>query len=216
MNNEVNKVIDWTDFDEETIQFVLNYLYTGTYYVPRQDTIPEDDKENEKEDEKIDEEFDENVPMVRGNAFARLALRSYRTRDQPSSDLRREEAHNERPLERPVALSDRWSQASSYLTPETEEETVAEPSNESRSISDECLGNIALLHAKVYCFAHQDLFSELEDLAYQHLKQVLQETKEPSDSFFTPLANAIRLVYDPTLSPSKKNPARKLLYRYVA
>ncbi|KAJ5626758.1 hypothetical protein N7528_004185 [Penicillium herquei] len=221
MKDEVNKVIDWTDFDEETIQCVLNYLYTGTYHVPRQDAVPEEDQEDEREDEEVVEEFDENVPMVRGNvhnaAFARMyAQRSHRTRDRPASDSRREEAHNERPLERPAALSGRWSQASSYLTPETEEEPVAEPSNERQSISDECLGNIALLHSKVYCFAHQYLFSELEDLAYQHLKQVLRESKEPSDSFFTPLANAIRLVYDSTLSPSKKNPARKLLYRYVA
>ena len=26
--------IDWTDFDEQTIECVLHYLYTGDYHIP--------------------------------------------------------------------------------------------------------------------------------------------------------------------------------------
>lgn len=35
------------------------------------------------------------------------------------------------------------------------------------------LGDIALMHAKVYCFAYQFLFPGLEDLALQRLTQLL-------------------------------------------
>lgn len=29
-----DNAIDWTDFDRQTIECVLHYLYTGDYYVP--------------------------------------------------------------------------------------------------------------------------------------------------------------------------------------
>ncbi|KAJ5716432.1 hypothetical protein N7493_008343 [Penicillium malachiteum] len=209
MKSDVNKVIDWTDFDEDTIQCVLNYLYTGTYDVLRQDSATEEDKQDEKEDKKEDRKETEQ-PALPDSPNAHW------TRYLASHDSRAQEVHHEPVFEDLTGPLDRMLRTSPDLTTESEEESVAEPLDEKQRISDECLGNIALLHAKVYCFAHQYLFSELEDLACQHLKQILQKSDEPSDSFFTPLANAIHLVYNSTPAPSKKNPARRLLYRYVA
>jgi NAD(P)-dependent dehydrogenase (short-subunit alcohol dehydrogenase family) len=59
------------------------------------------------------------------------------------------------------------------------------------SACDEGLGDIALMHAKVYCFAHQFLFSGLEDLALQRLTQLLLKCDTPTDPFFLGLAPAI-------------------------
>jgi hypothetical protein len=84
------------------------------------------------------------------------------------------------------------------------------------SACDEGLGGIALMHAKVYCFAHQFLFSRLEDLALQRLTQLLLKCDRPTDAFFLGLANAIRLVYSSTPKSKSNDPARELLSQYVA
>lgn len=84
------------------------------------------------------------------------------------------------------------------------------------SACDEGLGDIALMHAKVYCFAHQFLFSRLEDLALQRLTQLLLKCDTPTDPFFLGLADAIRLVYGTTPKSKPNDPARELLSQYVA
>lgn len=83
--------------------------------------------------------------------------------------------------------------------------------------SDELLGIIALMHAKVYCFAHRFLISRLEELSLQRLTQVLLTCDTPSDPFFSRLADAIRLIYESTPNATQlDDPARKLLSQYVA
>jgi hypothetical protein len=84
------------------------------------------------------------------------------------------------------------------------------------STCDEGLGDIALMHAKVYCFAHQFLFSRLEDLALQRLTQLLLKCDTPTDPFFLGLADIIRLVYGATPNSKPNEPARELLSQYVA
>lgn len=56
------------------------------------------------------------------------------------------------------------------------------------------LGDIALMHAKVYCFAYQFLFPGLEDLALQRLTQLLLKCDIPTDPFFLGLAPTISSV----------------------
>ncbi|KAF7587604.1 hypothetical protein BBP40_007003 [Aspergillus hancockii] len=74
-----------------------------------------------------------------------------------------------------------------------------------------------LLHAKVYCFAHRFLISDLESFALQRLTQVLLTVDTQKDSLFPYLADAIRFVYGSTPSTQlQDNPARKLLSQYVA
>lgn len=120
-----------------------------------------------------------------------------------------EEGQSERPL---TPLS-RCLQAG--LPAETMQ-TAAAAFMKEPSACDEGLGDIALIHAKVYCFAHQFLFSRLEDLALQRLTQLLLKCDTPTDLFFLGLADAIRLIYDSTPKSTPNNPARELLSQYVA
>ncbi|KAJ5542051.1 hypothetical protein N7461_008054 [Penicillium sp. DV-2018c] len=137
--------LDWTEFDEDTVECVLSYLY----------------------------------------------IEDYDGRGRASLGEQVEEGNN----------NDQIAAAAFMETP---------------SACDESLGDIALMHAKVYCFAHQFLFSRLEKLALQRLTQLLLGCDTPSDPFFLRLADAIRVVYDSTPNSKPKDPARELLSQYVA
>ena len=78
------------------------------------------------------------------------------------------------------------------------------------------IGHIALLHAKIYCFAHHLLLSKLEELALQHLSQLLIQCDQPSESFLVRLKDAVRLIYDSTPRSKTNDPARELLSEYIA
>ncbi|KAJ5737559.1 uncharacterized protein N7483_002684 [Penicillium malachiteum] len=182
-----------------TILCVLNYLYTRTYDVLHRSPATKENQECRKEDRA-------QVAMSKSSSWSQFL----------SSSDSNTEAHNEALLERPANQLRRSLQTSSQSKTKKAEENVDGPSSKRGTIFDEHLGNIALLHAKVYCFAHQFMFSELEELSCQRLKQVLHESDVPSDLFFRPLAEAIRLVYGSTLAQDSTNPARTLLYQYVA
>ncbi|KAJ6007619.1 hypothetical protein N7540_011595 [Penicillium herquei] len=198
MDSDANKVIDWTEFDEDTIHCVLNYLYTGTYDALRQVPATEQKKETKKEEKAQDD-------LPKSSIWSHFLSSSDPKPEVPNGAL----------VERPGNPLGRSLQTPSHPKTKKAEETGAEPLDKKRSVSDEQLGNIALLHAKVYCFAHQFMFPELEELACKRLKHVLHESDKPSESFFRPLADAIRLVYDSTLAKNGTNPARALLYQYV-
>ena len=79
------------------------------------------------------------------------------------------------------------------------------------------LGASTLIHAKVYTFAHRFLLFDPEELALEHLTQVLLVSDTQTRSLFPHLIDTIHHVYNST--PSAKlqdNPARKLLSQYVA
>ncbi|GMG04758.1 unnamed protein product [Aspergillus oryzae] len=74
-----------------------------------------------------------------------------------------------------------------------------------------------VLHAKVYCFAHRFLISDLESFALQRLTQVLIAVDPRKDNLFPYLADAVRVIYNSTPGALVQvNPARKLLSQYVA
>lgn len=119
----------------------------------------------------------------------------------------------EPPPERPLTPLSRCLQAG--LPPKTIK-TAAGSFTDLSNACDEHLGNIALMHAKVYCFAHHILFSKLENLALQRLTQLLLQCDTPTGPFFLRLTDAIGLIYDSTPPLKINNPARELLSQYVA
>jgi hypothetical protein len=79
------------------------------------------------------------------------------------------------------------------------------------------MGAAALIHAKVYSFAHRFFVSELATFALQRLTQVLILVKGTEIGLFPHLADAIRLIYSTTPSLDvEEDPARKFLSQFVA
>jgi hypothetical protein len=73
------------------------------------------------------------------------------------------------------------------------------------------------MHTKVYYFTHQFLIPSLEELALQHLTQVLLMCETPSNSFVLHITDAVRLVYESTPNTTQSDdPAQQLLSQYVA
>ncbi|KAJ5111461.1 hypothetical protein N7532_001996 [Penicillium argentinense] len=187
-----HETIDWTEFDEDTVECALSYLYVKDYDVQGQPIFGEkllEDKEN-----------DNNSGQAINKPEAGFS----------ASDSAITE---EQQLERPLTPLSRCLQAGLPL------ETMQTAAGSFTKMSHACdghLGNIALMHAKIYCFAHQFLFSRLETLALQRLTQLLLKCDTPTDPFFLHLADAIRLIYDSTIRSKMEDPARELLSQYVA
>ena len=120
---------------------------------------------------------------------------------------------NEALSERPLTPLSRCLQVS---LPAENIQTAAAAFIKEPSACNKGLSDIALIHAKVYCFTHQFLFSRLENLALQRLTQLLLKCNTPTDPFFLGLADAIRLVYGVTPKSKPNDPARELLSQYVA
>ncbi|KAF4767080.1 hypothetical protein HAV15_009106 [Penicillium sp. str.  len=188
IKNGTSGAIDWTEFDEDTVECVLSYLYIEDYDVRGRTFVGE----------QIDE----------GNDDDHIARQAFLSTLVPDSKVL-----NEAPSERPLTPLSRCLQAG--LPAETMQ-TAAAAFMKVPIACDKGLGDIALMHAKVYCFAHQFLFSRLEDLALQRLTQLLLKCETPTDPFFLGLTDAIRLVYDSTPNSKLNDPARELLSQYVA
>ncbi|KAB8243617.1 hypothetical protein BDV35DRAFT_407355 [Aspergillus flavus] len=142
--NGADGPIDWTDFDEETVECVLSYFYVQDYSVPSSEP------------------------------------------EQPS-----------------VCQSSEVTNGG--LTQRKLEHSDDGPAVE------------IVLHAKVYCFAHRFLISDLESFALQRLTQVLVAVDPRKDNLFPYLADAVRVIYNSTPGALVQvNPARKLLSQYVA
>lgn len=61
-NGGENRPIDWTDFDEQTVECVLSYLYTQDYYV-----LPQVNSEDALPSEQADINHHEGKPKKGGN-----------------------------------------------------------------------------------------------------------------------------------------------------
>ncbi|KAJ6111879.1 hypothetical protein N7523_007940 [Penicillium sp. IBT 18751x] len=190
--NGANKAIDWTEFDEDTIECAMSYLYVEDYGVCGPDNIGEQ-KEEENDKDRID---CQNWPF-QGEV----------------SSVSKSTMFDEAPAKRLLAPLSRRPQVD--LPVETMQTAPAAFTNELHDC-DERMGDMALIHAKVYCFAHLYLISKLEGLALQRLTQLLQVCEIPNSPFFMHLADAIRLVYGSTPKSEPKDPARGLLSQYVA
>ncbi|GLB09929.1 hypothetical protein AtubIFM57258_005861 [Aspergillus tubingensis] len=180
--------IDWSDFDEQTVECVLSYLYTQDYYVPQLESVPDDSC-------KIDDDCE--VP----------------TRIEPSTP--ESVPDDQETINRPLTPLSRCLKAG---LPADNNHTAAGACTYRASPNpDDRLGAEILIHAKVYCFAHRFCIRELEDFALQRLTKVLIIIDAETVAVFPYLADAIRVVYDSTPGASfQYNPARKLLSQYVA
>ncbi|GFN17195.1 hypothetical protein AtubIFM55763_004367 [Aspergillus tubingensis] len=180
--------IDWSDFDEQTVECVLSYLYTQDYYVPQLEVPPDDsckDDDDGKAPSGIEPSTPESVP------------------------------DDHETLNRPLTPLSRCLKAG---LPADNNHTAAGACTYRASPNpDDRLGAEILIHAKVYCFAHRYCIRELEDFALQRLTKVLIIIDAETEAVFPYLADAIRVVYDSTPGANlQDNPARKLLSQYVA
>ncbi|KAF2752445.1 hypothetical protein EJ05DRAFT_515642 [Pseudovirgaria hyperparasitica] len=185
--------LDWTDFDLDTVQCVLNYLYTGDYHcanIACNKDIGIDDS-----DIAATPEVDlDNRPLTHQNICLPLA-------DRPLTPL---------------------SQCLSLGLPEermtTFAGTLSSKDAELRGYGKN--GQAVLTHAKVYVFAHQTLFSELAQFALQRLTQVLVLVDAEDNSLFPGLSDAIRHIYSRTpgqdLSSLPRDPGRNIISQFVA
>ncbi|KAJ5668206.1 uncharacterized protein N7477_006776 [Penicillium maclennaniae] len=144
----------------DTIECAMSYLYVEDYCVGGPDNIGEQ-KGEKNDDDRID---CQNWPF---NGEESLVSESI--------------VFDEAPSKRPLTPLSRRLQVG--LPVETMQTAPAAFANEFHSC-DERLGDMALMHAKVYCFAHLYLISKLEDLALQRLTQLLQNCDIPTSPFF--------------------------------
>ncbi|EKV04777.1 BTB/POZ-like [Penicillium digitatum] len=192
IKNGTSGAIDWTEFDEETVECALSYLYIEDYDVRDRTFVGAQIEERNDNDQ-----------------IAQAAFLSTKA----GSSVPDSKILNEALSERPLTPLSRCLQVG--LPAETMQ-TAAAAFMKEPSACDEGLGDIALMHGKLYCFAHQFLFSRLENLALQRLTQLLLKCDTPTDPFFLGLADAIRLVYGATPKSKPNDPARELLSQYVA
>ncbi|CAG8235249.1 unnamed protein product [Penicillium salamii] len=202
-NNETNKLLDWTDFDVETVKCVLSYLYTGDYHVACP-PYPDEQLEN----------CDAPGPMCSVEILGvgdQTARRSsiFTQKRSAALDLRHS---SEEPFGRPLTPVRGLLKAG---VPAASMQTAAGAFTKREHALCEDLGHLAVAHAKVYCFANYFLFRRLGVFAIQRLTQLL-DFCNPTDRFLLDLKDAIHLVYSSTLKSEPDDPARELLSQYVA
>ncbi|KAJ9194415.1 hypothetical protein DTO164E3_7300 [Paecilomyces variotii] len=197
-NNDADKPLDWTNFDEVTIECVISYLYVKDYYVPEQTfefgASSGGDTQGQPE---------EKVKDIKPVIFpAKKVVVEKKT--QPDNELKR-----------PLTPLDRCLEAG---LPVKTRPTAAGVFDQLSKLQKGNFGTEILTHAKVYQFAHYFLFPELEVLALQRLTQVLLELDDlKMQHLFPQLADAIRAVYGGTPDTAQdQDPARKLLSQFVA
>ncbi|GKZ32509.1 hypothetical protein AbraIFM66950_001978 [Aspergillus brasiliensis] len=190
--------IDWSDFDEQTVECVLSYLYTQDYYVRQSGHVPDDSRE-EGDDSKGATGME---PFVSSDAVPSTTFQSV--------------PGDRKPLNRPLTP---LSQCLEVGLPADNNHTAAGACtyHQASQNPNDSLAAEIMVHAKVYCFAHRYCVRELEAFALQRLTKVLITINAETETVFPYLTDAIRVVYDSTPSAGlQDNPARKLLSQYVA
>ncbi|RAK98723.1 uncharacterized protein BO80DRAFT_503765 [Aspergillus ibericus CBS 121593] len=184
--------IDWTDFDEQTIDCVLNFLYTGDYQAGRITQRPGEQSQQRATEESEEIEKDKEIHASR-QQLKEYEL-AYRSIHEPLSPI-------ESCLDYHLPFEDSPVKAVTLC-----QETLYED-----------IPNELLLHAKVYLFAHRYLLDDLADLSLRYLQQALINLPKKQPDFPQQLADAVCLIYTETAtSELQENPGRKLLSQFVA
>ncbi|KAL7658042.1 hypothetical protein ACMYSQ_004183 [Aspergillus niger] len=187
--NGADSPIDWSDFDEQTVECVLSYLYTQDYYVPQLESAPDDSCKNDDD------------------CKATTGIEPSSTSESVPGD--------QRTPNRPLTPLSQCLQAG--LPVDNNHTAAGACTYRASQNPNDSLGAEILVHAKVYCFAHRFCIHELEEFALQRLTKVLISIDAEKEAVFPYLADAIHLVYDSTPGTNlQDNPARKLLSQYVA
>ncbi|CAG8175001.1 unnamed protein product [Penicillium olsonii] len=213
--------INWSAYDEQTVECALSFLYTGGYQAP--DATPEvvevvedPDAEAGEEapagDEEVVEEAEEDAEEGMYNLAKCSAVPTApgsETSDSPASATFSESDLNERPLT-PLGLCCGVSlpEYAAAKTPETEKEEE-EPTPEPKESS----ASEIYIHTKVYWFAHQLEFANLKQYSLNQLAKVLVDLEQTEKDLFPYLADGIRLIYSTT---EATDDARYLLSQFVA
>ncbi|KAJ5247396.1 hypothetical protein N7468_002379 [Penicillium chermesinum] len=190
------KTLDWSDFDEQTIECVLQFLYTGDYDTLRAASEPNGEQQTTFQ-----------LNSKKGGSEAKPRSWSATLTDAPASTVR-PPAKKTTPSPN-EAIDGPVSALKNGLKTRLESSQSEEP-----HASEATVAEIAA-HAKVYAFAHRFLFSELEEHALHRLSQGLVSIQNKKVSFYPHIAEAIDIIYAETPSFSN-NPARKLMTQFVA
>uniref|UniRef100_A0A093XBI1 BTB domain-containing protein n=1 Tax=Talaromyces marneffei PM1 TaxID=1077442 RepID=A0A093XBI1_TALMA len=196
--NGASEVIDWTDFDEQTIECFLCWLYTNDYDVRGAADTANGEHRRENNQKGTSDHDDHPTASTKTESLVPdTAMISESYEERPLT-----------PLSRCILVG---------LPAETMQTAAATFAQTEFHDCDELLGDAVFMHAKIYCFAHRFLIPRLEVLALQRLTQVLLTNNTSRDPFFSRLADAIHLVYESTPKATQfDDPARKLLSQYVA
>ncbi|CAP86525.1 Pc20g11960 [Penicillium rubens Wisconsin 54-1255] len=206
--DEYEEAIDWSGFDEQTIDCVLNFLYSGGYQAPQATSVAAEDEQPSPPDSPQSQPSWPHSPTpifpVRARSLSPVAESSIGP-DSPPTQALSECDLNDRPLT-PLEYCDGVTLATDH---EKQDQHQVEPEQETE-------GHTAAeiyLHAKVYSFASQLDFEKLEQFALNRLAQVLVALEQTDKAPFPYLVDAIRLIYKTT---STVDGARNLLSQFVA
>jgi hypothetical protein len=201
--------IDWTDFDEQTISCVLQYLYTQEYNASQAVQLLEKKFQSDAaKGQGYPFQEDKGGPSgIPGAIRVENAVAGSTTLEQQSpGDVATEDL-----IDRPL------TPLSCYL--ETSLSVEHDPTtggNSSQAMHDDAPSEL-LVHAKVYSFAHRYFVDDLKQFVLRRLKQILTIIQKKQLGFCPQLAESISFVYDATFASSaREDPARNLFSQFVA
>ncbi|KAJ5053317.1 hypothetical protein NUH16_010387 [Penicillium rubens] len=207
--DEYEEAIDWSGFDEQTIDCVLNFLYSGGYQAPQATSVAAEDGEADAGEEATAQDGEEQEEQEKEEQEVMVDEAEEAEEedgpDSPPTQALSECDLNDRPLT-PLEYCDGVTLATDH---EKQDQHQVEPEQETE-------GHTAAeiyLHAKVYSFASQLDFEKLEQFALNRLAQVLVALEQTDKAPFPYLVDAIRLIYKTT---STVDGARNLLSQFVA
>ncbi|KGO75964.1 hypothetical protein PITC_073400 [Penicillium italicum] len=188
------EALDLTEFDEHTIVCFLSYVYARDYcpFPAAPDSNLEIEEQIKKFNLKTSGKKSHNEGLLDGEETIS---------DHPATDGLKTRPLT--PIEDFMIL-----EQFSMLQSATKTLGLAEG-------RDELLAIEILTHAKVYCFAHVYLLTELEVFALNRLAKALVILQNKQISMSPQLVEAIRLIYSKT-PDSSQNHARNLLSQFVA
>ncbi|KAL4864233.1 hypothetical protein BDV12DRAFT_201340 [Aspergillus spectabilis] len=198
--------IDWTDFDEQTISCVLQFLYTQGYSASQSVQLLEKKSQS-------DAGKGQGHPKIRGDEggpsgiLAIIRAEDAVARNGTTKQQSLEEETAEDLIDRPLTPLNRYLEMSKPV-----EHDPTTGGNSSQTTNEGALSEL-LVHAKVYSFAHRYLVDNLVEFVLQRLKQILIVIQKKKLGFCPQLAESISLIYNAT---SGKDPARNLLSQFVA
>ncbi|QKX60773.1 uncharacterized protein TRUGW13939_07919 [Talaromyces rugulosus] len=187
--DQSDEALDLTEFEEHTIECFLNYAYARDYCpFP---TSPKSSTELQKiAEEAKHDTSEEKETCIDETITSDLGTDGLTTRPlTPIEDF----VISELPLASQAVISTKGLNDN----------------------PDELLTIEVLTHARVYCFAHVYLLSDLEKFALNRLVKVLTILQHRQISMLPRLAEAIRLIYSKTPSAGA-DPARNLLSQFAA
>ncbi|KAJ5778947.1 hypothetical protein N7457_006667 [Penicillium paradoxum] len=220
--DQYENVIDWSGFDEQTVECVLSFLYSGSYQTPlgSSEAVDEDDAadageevltEEEDEDGEATEVTEDDIEEAPEGTDAEPLSP---VPESPPSQAISECDLNDRPLT-PLDQCCGVNLATEQVS-ESKIIDQDQDQDEDQDADQEAKGNTAAeiyFHAKVYSFARQLDFSKLEQFSLNSLAEVLVALEKSDQGPFPYLADAIRLIYQTTTTGDD---GRNLLSQFVA